>query len=204
MILTYDTETTGLPDFKARSNDPAQPHLVQIALIMAQDDGAEVEAIEHIIRPDGWTISAEMTAIHGISQERAMDEGIPERDATELFISLQAKARMRVAHNESFDRRIMRIAMTRAGIERDFIELVEARPSYCTCNKAKPIVNLPPTERMIAAGFKGPKSPSLSECIAYFFKEALDGAHDALVDARACARLYRALTAPATAAGAAA
>lgn len=203
MILTYDTETTGLPDFKARSSDPAQPHLVQIALILAEDDGTEREAISHIIRPDGWTISPEVTAIHGISHERAMDEGIRESVVTDMFVAMQAKARVRVAHNESFDRRILRIAMTRAGVERDMIELIEARQYYCTCNSAKAIVNLPPTAKMIAAGFKGPKSPNLAECIKHFYGEDLEGAHDALVDARGCARIYRALTAPATAGAAA-
>jgi DNA polymerase-3 subunit epsilon len=102
-------------------------------------------------------------------------------------------ARLRVAHNETFDRRILRIAMTRAGIERDMIEAIEARASYCTCNAAKPIVNLPPSPRMLARGMKGPKSPKLAECYLHFFGEPLSGAHDALIDARACARLYGAL-----------
>jgi DNA polymerase-3 subunit epsilon len=84
----------------------------------------------------------------------------------------------------------MRIAMTRANKDRDFIEALEAKPSFCTCNAAKPIVNLPPTERMLAVGFTGPKPPKLEECIKHFFDEQLPGAHDALVDARAAARIY--------------
>ena len=32
MIFAFDTETTGLPDFKARSADPGQPHVIQLAL----------------------------------------------------------------------------------------------------------------------------------------------------------------------------
>jgi DNA polymerase-3 subunit epsilon len=55
---------------------------------------------------------------------------------------------------------------------------------------AAPIVNLPPTERMLAAGFNKPKAPKLEECIHHFFGETLAGAHDALVDVRACARVY--------------
>lgn len=190
MLIVLDTETTGLPDFKARSNDPVQPHIVQLALVTCDDDGAELSAKSVIVRPDGWTIPPEMTAIHGISHERAMDEGIPEEAAVEMFIVAQSRARLRVAHNESFDRRIVRIAMTRAGIERDFIEAIEARASYCTCNNAKTIVNLPPTAPMVARGMNGPKPPKLIECIKYFFGEELPGAHDALIDARAASRLY--------------
>ena len=48
--------------------------------------------------------------------------GVPEDYAVDHFLTWQARGSVRVAHNESFDRRIMRIAMTRAGIERDVIE----------------------------------------------------------------------------------
>lgn len=199
-VLCWDVETTGLPDFKARSNDPKQPHIVQIALCLYDEAGAEIEAVSAITRPDGWVIPPEMTAIHGISHERAMDEGIPEDQIVGLFIMAQGRARLRVAHNSSFDTRLARIAMTRAGLERDFIEAIEGRASYCTCNAAKPIVNLPPTEKMMVAGFKGAKPPKLEECYRHFFGEEISGAHDALVDARACARVYGALMAPKVAA----
>jgi DNA polymerase-3 subunit epsilon len=188
--LFFDTETTGLPDFKARSADPIQPHLVQLALVMCDDEGTETQALSVIVRPDGWVITPELTAIHGISHERAMDEGIMEREATTMFVMWQARATLRVAHNESFDRRIMRIAMTRSGFERDFIEHIEGRPSFDTCGAAKPIINLPPTEKMLAAGITQPKPPKLTECIQHFFGEELSGAHDALVDTRACCRIY--------------
>lgn len=190
MILFFDTETTGLPDFKARSNDPSQPHLVQLAMLLCDDAGAEIEAHNVIIKPDGWVIPDEVARIHGITTAIALEKGIPETDAVAMFVLAQAKAGLRVAHNESFDRRIMRIAMTRAGIDRPDIEAIEARASYCTCTKATPIVNLPPTARMLAAGFTKAKQAKLSECIIHFFNEELDGAHDALVDVRACARVF--------------
>ena len=186
----YDTETTGLPFFNERSNDPRQPHLVQLAILLLNGDGSEARSECVIVKPDGWIIDTANASIHGITQERAMDEGIAEDQAVDLFLAMQSRGAVRVAHNESFDRRILRIAMTRAGIERDMIEAIEKRASYCTCNAATPLVNLPPTEKMIAAGIMRPKSASLIECMAHFFGETLPGAHDALVDARACGRLY--------------
>ena len=57
MILVFDTETTGLPDFKKRSSDPSQPHLVQLALVQYNADGEETEHHSVIIKPDGWQIS---------------------------------------------------------------------------------------------------------------------------------------------------
>lgn len=56
--------------------------------------------------------------------------------------------------------------------------------------QSAPIVNLPPTPKMVAAGFTKPKPPSLTECMRFFFNEDLVGAHGALTDARACARVF--------------
>jgi DNA polymerase-3 subunit epsilon len=170
---------------------------VQIAMLMLAEDGTETSMAALIIRPEGWLIPPEITEIHGISQERAMDEGVPEAIATRLFVAMQQRASLRVAHNESFDRRIMRIAMLRSGLSREAVEAIEQRPAFCTCNAARPILNLPPTGRMVAAGRTGPKPPKLEECFRHFFAEELTGGHDALVDARACARVYRAITAAA-------
>ena len=55
---------------------------------------------------------------------------------------------------------------------------------------AKQIVNLPPTRKMLDWGFNGPKPPKLEECMKHFFGEEFPGAHDAMVDTRACARVY--------------
>lgn len=190
MILAFDVETQGLPNFKERSDHPSQPHLVQLAMILMDDTGAEVETHNVIIKPDGWTVPDDVAAIHGITTEIAMAKGIPEADAVAMFVMALGKSSLRVAHNISFDDRLLRIAMLRAGIARPDIEAMEARPSFCTCRTATPIVNLPPTEKMLRAGFTKPKPPKLEECVRHFWDESLDGAHDALVDVRACARVY--------------
>lgn len=193
MLIFFDTETTGLPDWRAPSSAPTQPHLVQLALVTMNDEGQEVNAVSVLVKPNGWTISAEVTAIHGISHERAMDEGIDEGLAVQMFLLGQGQARTRIAHNENFDRRIMRIAMLRLGLQRDFIDMIENRSSFCTMNSAKGIMAMAPTDRMLSAGIRGAKPPKLEECMRHFFGEGMEGAHDAMVDARACARVYFAL-----------
>lgn len=190
MIFAFDVETTGLPDWKAPSDAATQPHLVQLAVTLADDAGRERACANLIIRPDGWEIPPEIAAIHGIDQSAALAFGIEERTAAELFMIWSEMATVRVAHNISFDDRLMRIALLRAGFRREEIETIERRRSFCTMQKSIHIVNLPPTEKMIAAGFNKPKPPKLSEAIKHFFNEDLTGAHDAIVDVRACARLY--------------
>jgi len=198
-ILPFDTETTGIPDWHNPSEAPHQPHLVEIAAILAEG-GEEIDRFHTIVRPDGWTIPADVAAIHGITQERAMDEGIPEADAIEGFLALHRRGDMRVAHNESFDARILRIAIKRfAGAtqeERDAVaDAFKAAPRYCTCNAAKPIMQLPPTEKMKAnARFRNSyKPPTLGEAHEFFLGEPLEDAHSALADALGCWRVYEKL-----------
>lgn len=192
MITFFDTETTGLPLWKIPSDDTGQPHLVQLAIIrMAEPEPAPPLAIHNaLIRPDGWEISAEVSAIHGITHERAMDEGIPEAAAVEIYLAEVRCAVLRAAHNIAFDDRLMRIAMLRMGMTKEAIREVEDRQKFCTMQAATPIVKCPPTDKMKAAGFHKFKSATMTECVRFFFGEALDGAHDALVDVRACARVY--------------
>lgn len=196
MILALDCETTGLPDWGKPSDAPQQPHLVQLAMILLDDDLTERACVSVIVKPDGWTIPEEITAIHGISTDLAARVGIPEKVATDLYVGmLYGTGATAVAHNVDFDTRIMRIAMLRAGYDKAW-QLANAHKTFCTMKTATPIVNLPPTEKMRAAGFNKPKSPKLSECVQHFFGEKLEGAHDALVDVRVCLRVYRHLLLP--------
>lgn len=191
MILAFDTETTGLPDFRAPSDSDHQPHLVQLAMVLLDDDLTEQASASLIIKPDGWSIPDDVAKIHGITTEFAAKVGVPEKVATALYMHLvYGTGAQVVAHNVSFDLRIMRIAMLRAGRTKEWLDGQKVE-SFCTLTAATPIVNLPPTEKMIAAGFTKPKPPKLSECIQHFFGETFEGAHNALVDVRGCIRVYR-------------
>ena len=53
LITPYDTETTGLPLFRDPSDDPRQPHLVDICILAFNADGTLVDSFEAMVRPDG-------------------------------------------------------------------------------------------------------------------------------------------------------
>lgn len=184
--LFFDTETTGLPLWREPSDDPRQPHLVQLAALLIAPDRSELGMFSAVIRPDGWTIPDEVAALHGITTEKALEIGIPVAEAMARFNEMLAEAHQLAAHNIDFDQRIMRIAYKRLGL----MPTRENLPKIDTCRLAAPLVNLPPTEKMVAAGFDKPKPPKLIECIRHFFGEELEGAHDALVDVRACVRVF--------------
>lgn len=200
-ILVYDTETTGLPDWKNPSEGETQPHLVEICGLLYDAESQElVDSYHAIIKPDGWMIPQEVIDVHGITNERAVDEGVPEAEAVSAFLTLDDRAELRVAHNQSFDARIMRIAIKRYGAgdtqeERDVLaDLFRAGESYCTCNKSKPIVQLPATEKMVASG-RGHwfKPPNMQEAHEFFLGVPFEDAHSARADAEACARVYFAI-----------
>jgi DNA polymerase-3 subunit epsilon len=189
MILFFDTETTGLHIKHLRTNDERQPHLVQPALLFTEDDGTERASGNFMVQPNGWTIPSEASAIHGITDEIAIKCGLSERAVAALWNRFGSRSDMLVAHNFPFDFAIMETATLRsgAGIEG---ERLAGWQWFDTMTSAAPIINLPPTERMIAAGINKPKAPKLQECIRHFFGEELINAHDALADVRACARVY--------------
>jgi DNA polymerase-3 subunit epsilon len=187
MILFFDTETTGLPDRRMPVEWEGQPRLVQLAALLMEDDGTERASMSVIIKPDGWTIPDGAAKVHGITTEIAERVGVPAETALRLFMDLRMHAKTLCAHNIKFDAEIMRIALSRASMAHNSPPPVTL---FCTMETASPIVALPPTERMRAAGFDKNKPPSLGECIRHFFNEELTGAHDALVDVRACARVY--------------
>lgn len=188
MILFYDTETSSLVDWRQPSDAPHQPHLLQLAMLLHDMDGNEVDRFVSIVRPGvhECIIEPEALKAHGITLERAMDEGCDPLVALDAFLAFADRAKLFTGHNESFDRRIMRIHSARhRGIEWE-----PEQPNFCTLNRSKYIINLPATEKMMAAGIPGPKSPNLGECIRYFFDEELEGAHDALNDITATARVF--------------
>lgn len=66
----------------------------------------------------------------------------------------------------------------------------KAAPAFCTQGKSTKIINLPPTEKMLAAGRKHAKSPNLAEAYEFFTGKKLEGAHNAAVDLAACKAVY--------------
>jgi DNA polymerase-3 subunit epsilon len=195
LALAYDTETTGLPLFKEPSEHPGQPHIVQLGALLVDLDTRIVHStLDVIIRPDGWKISDEVAAIHGITQERAMLVGVPEKLALQLFLGLWARAQCRIAHNEQFDARIVRIGLVRH--VPDQADPWKAGAAKCTQRIATPILKLPPTEKMVAARMPGPKSANLGEAYQHFMGKPLENAHSAMADARGCLDVFFAATQP--------
>lgn len=195
IALFYDTETTGLPLFKEPSDDPRQPHIVQLGAALVNLESFEIiSTLDVIVKPEGWTVPDDVAAIHGISTEKAEQVGVPAAEVYPLFVSMWRRAEVRIGHNEQFDARLVRIGLLRhlaanAGLHDEW----KAGKAECTQVLATPLLKLPPTEKMLRAGFNKHKSANLGEAYEYFTGKPLDGAHSAMVDVLACLEVYRAI-----------
>ena len=189
LALFIDVETAGLPLSSVPDDHPAQPPLVQLAcLLVDEDNGAEYATLELIIRPNGYTIPDSAARIHGITTGLAEAAGIPLSCVIPMYVHLRSRAEKIIAHNAEFDLKIMRQAIARNGKP---VTLRGPDLYECTMAMATPIMKLPPTDRMKAAGRGGQyKNPNLMEAHEYFIGEKFEGAHGALADVRACARVY--------------
>lgn len=206
--LFYDTETQGLPDFKAPSEAPHQPHIVQLgARLIDMDTRKSIASMDVIVKPNGWTIPEEVSKIHGITTEHAMDVGIPEEMAVEMLLAMWA-GRPLIGHNEQFDRRIIRIGIKRFidPLDTNLVIPVsdewKAAKGECTCLLATPICKIPPTAKMKAAGFNKFKSANLTEAHLHFTGQPLKDAHSAMADVDGCLAVYWAIKDMETAAAA--
>lgn len=191
-LLFYDTETTGLPDFKAPSDADHQPHITQLAALLTDEAGNKLASLDLLVRPDGWTIPPELQELTGITMERAEQGGVPELAALSAFEALWRRASLRIAHNESFDARILRIGFKRFAGICDPDEW-KAGPAKCTQVLSTPILKLPPTEKMKAAGRNHHKSTNLGEAYQFFAGKPLSGAHNAMIDVMACKTVWFAI-----------
>lgn len=179
MKLFFDTETTGLTIKGAPDNDPRQPRLVQLGMIVTDDDGNVRHSTGLIIRPDSFNIPVEASNIHGITDDIAHEFGGNRQLAITQFNYFIRSATTIVCHNTAFDKVVMNNELHRA----TFAPMDESK-LFCTMKACTPICAIP---NRWGTGLKWPK---LEEAYEYLFGEKLAGAHDAVNDVKATARIY--------------
>jgi DNA polymerase III epsilon subunit-like protein len=178
--LFFDTETTGLPrNWKAPVNDFSNwPRLVQVAWESYDKDGNKTGEENFIIKTDGFTIPEDSAKVHGISTERAQKEGIPLLDVLKKFYDFIDKTDTLVAHNMSFDEKIIGAEFLRSNMQ----NILDSKKKICTMEKSTDLCAIP--------GSYGFKWPKLSELHRKLFGVDFEEAHNATVDIRATARCF--------------
>src|SRR5260370_42213362 len=94
-----DTETNALPDFKRSADAEGQPRLAQLSMILLDITG-QVEADHNwYVKPDGWSMSPEVTAINGLTDEFLHEHGFPVVEVLEAYSQTIREGRFIVAFN---------------------------------------------------------------------------------------------------------
>lgn len=188
--LFFDTETTGLAKDKYPPTHPKQPMPMQIGMKLDAVNRHEVMAANYLIVPQGWSIEAKASEITGLTDDMATAFGTHIVTGVEFFLDMVNNADVIVAHNAAFDITVMRRAtfVYSEIVNIPYVDPFEGKTLLCTMLAALNIVKAPHKN---GGKMRGEwKWPKLEECIRFFFNEQLEGAHDALVDVRACARVY--------------
>eukprot|EP01035_Chromulina_nebulosa_P032520 gene32520-43448_t len=181
MFLIFDTETTGLPrDKNAPLTDfDNWPRAIQIAWQLHDDKGYLIEAKSHLIIPEGFDVPYEAFKIHGISTEKAANDGIPLNDVLREFEEAVDKSTYLVGHNIEFDINVMGCEFLRKGFaekltQKKVIDTVTETIEYCA----------------LPGGRGGFKYPKLEELHQKLFGRGFDSAHNAIADVEVSARSF--------------
>ncbi|OGS13307.1 MAG: DNA polymerase III subunit epsilon [Elusimicrobia bacterium RIFOXYA2_FULL_58_8] len=178
--LFFDTETTGLPrswqaPVTALDN---WPRLVQLAYMAYDAEGGLLYSFDCIIKPEGFTIPEEAARIHGITTARALKEGKALAAVLRDFKALLDPAKYLVAHNMSFDEKIMGAELLRSGMP----DLTASKQKICTMHGT--------TEYCAIPGPRGYKWPKLAELHQKLFRCDFEAAHNAAADVAATAKCF--------------
>ena len=180
MYLFFDTETTGLPrDYKAPITDLENwPRLVQLAWLLYNSEDKLFTSCNVIIKPEGFTIPEEVAKLHGITQERALEEGKKLADVLKDFAMALDKCSHLVAHNMAFDEKIVGAEYLRLKWPSE----LPKRTKICTMNSSVKFCALP--------GKFGYKWPKLEELHQKLFGTDFSDQHNAASDIQATARCF--------------
>lgn len=179
MYIFFDIETTGLPkDYKAPVEHLDNwPRVIQLAWQVYDEFGLLMKERSCLIKPDGWDVPTDpLWADNGHNQVRSNAFGFPIQKVLSEFIADRSAQKFSIAHNISFDSKILRSEMVRAGMTTEF-----SSEKICTMRASTSYCKMP--------GSRGFKWPKLDELYWHLFQETFK-THDALSDTKACARCF--------------
>jgi DNA polymerase-3 subunit epsilon len=181
VYIVFDTETTGLPkNWNAPITDTDNwPRVIQLAWSVHDEEGKELEKHDILIKPEGFFIPLETVKIHGISTEKAMQEGISLQEALGIFTESINRSDVMVAHNISFDEMVLGSEYYRMNIPNP----IEEKTKICTKEASVNYCRIP--------GRGGRYSwASLDQLYTKLFNSVFDNQHNAANDVKACVKCF--------------
>ena len=200
IALIFDTETTGMVRFRDPYTDPSQPDLVQLGFLMVDTSDWKIRNqgsfLVQLRNDAGLRIEQGAQKVHGISEQDCADFGIQHETALDLFENLCSSADVLVGHNIRFDAIVMQTAFYRDRRRSDdspFLDDISSKNKICTMMESIDLCKLP--SKSNSASYKWPSLEEAHKFVTGGDKgeegEAMEGAHDALVDSEACLKVFR-------------
>jgi DNA polymerase III epsilon subunit-like protein len=191
-FLVIDTESSGLPIYHdadgktVAADDPRQPRLASFALtVLALDEKGDGNTVfaprQYLVRPDGWAMTAEASAVNHLTDDFLMQHGEPVRRLLDLYAAFILDGCVVVAFNAQHDLKIMRGELRRLYPSEPGRDLFEQTKNTCLMR--------------CWAGAKIPKAngkggyPQLADVYRYLFGQDIPGQHTALGDCVATAHI---------------
>jgi len=177
--LVFDTETTGLPTgSRTYKNLTGYDgcRIVSIAVVHYDENHNVLRTMNELVKPEGYQEMPEGAfKVHGITYQDAFDKGKPLIKILQVFDLLLEQTNIVIGHNIEFDLNVLKSETFRKGMSVDRLDSIKP---ICTLEMTKKIYNKP---------------MKLIEIYHLLFNEHFKGAHDALSDTLACARVYHKL-----------
>lgn len=195
IVLIFDTETTGLPPkipiSKNKEVLDKWPYIVQLSYIVYDTEKHKLlDEYDWIIRlPLGVEMSYDIVKIHGITNEMSKSKGIDIQLALNQFTKSCKNADLIVAHNISFDLKMIQAEMERhveSMLYSDFYSSIHSK-LYCTMQESIDMCNL---SRLDKYGNKYKKFPKLSELHEHLFSIIPINLHNSFNDVIVCLRCF--------------
>lgn len=177
VFLFFDTETNGLPyNYDAPVSEVENwPRMIQLAWIQHDAEARELSRGDFLICPDHFYIHE---SIHGITHDQALRDGLPVKTVLERFAEVLKTTTVLVAHNISFDEKIIGAEFLRAGMPNPLYQLNQ----ICTMKSSVDFCAIKSGNRF--------KFPKLEELHHKLFNEGFSGAHNAMNDVEALTRCF--------------
>ena len=177
-LLFIDTETSGLPKrwdlpYSTKRNWPSA---IQVSWIVFSKDGQKIKEESKYIWEKDILLSPAAHKIHGLTKSFLENNGSARKDVLDLLVKdLQEFQPMVVGHFMELDFHVIGADFYRAGIENPMVDL----PSFCTMLATTHLVSNPQVRFL-----------KLGELYQLLFERTLLEQHNALVDAKATAKVF--------------
>ena len=195
-ILVFDTETTGIIPRSENGEKIAKelyPHIVQLSFIIYETQTKElVKSYDYVIdTAKHFPIPEETIKVHGITNEKSINEGIPIKKALQAFINELYCCDYLVAHNINFDLSMLKIELERMNIDPTKIlknEKLKRVEHYCTMQKGRYLCKIPIISEKTGKTYY--KSPKQYELHKHLFGTVPENLHNSYHDILVCLRIF--------------